>query len=189
MIHSLTGTILEIPQEQIVLDTGHNCAYVFYALDVDRVLGASGRYYVHFHLRQDHLSLYGFKEQAQCELFKTLLLVKGIGPKTALNILNKSSYKQLRKAIAQSDETLLLAIPGIGKRMASQIVLDLKGKIQLEEQASLFSYQDDVFDSLIAMGYTQIACKEAYLKVSPASHHDDKSLLLEMLRVLKEASI
>lgn len=187
MIHSLTGTVLETPKQAIILDTGHNCSYLVHALDVDRVHGLRGRFYVHFHLRQDQMTLFGFLEDEVCKLFKRLLDVKGCGPKTALNILNHSPHGEVIRAIQQQEETSLLAIPGIGKRMAAQILIDLKGKLtEFNPSNNNGPKKTEIIQSLTRMGYSQWECERVYLDLNLDTIDDEAKLIRLMLQHLKK---
>src|SRR5215218_9602600 len=89
----------------------------------------------YLHVRDDALQLYGFAEPAERELFEQLLSVSGVGPKVALAIVSGSTPRELRPAIALEDTTRFIAIPGIGKKTAQRVVLELKEKLGLEEEA------------------------------------------------------
>lgn len=189
MIHSLTGTVLDIHKDSIILDNGHNWSFTIFVRDCDRVQGFVGRIYVHFHLRQDHVSLFGFQDEQACRLFKVLIGVKGCGPKTAMNILNKCSISDLVVAIQTQQEWRLQQLPGIGKRMASQLILDLKGKLEgFEDLNTRPSYLLGVIDSLVSLGYGRNHCEKVSHHISASQHHDESSYLKLMLQGLKETS-
>src|SRR5215218_4319661 len=87
----------------------------------------------YLHVREDALQLYGFAEPAERELFEQLLSVSGVGPKVALAIVSGSTPAELRKAIVLGDITRFVAIPGVGKKTAERVVLELKEKLGLEQ--------------------------------------------------------
>jgi holliday junction DNA helicase RuvA len=93
--------------------------------------GAEVTVETHLHVREDALQLYGFAEPAERELFAELLTVSGVGPKVALAIVSGSSPEELRRAIALEDTARFQAIPGIGKKTAQRVVLELKEKLGL----------------------------------------------------------
>ena len=93
-------------------------------------VGSDVKLFTHLRVREDELSLYGFLTQEELRLFETLLTVSGIGPKVALNVLSSASSDTLRLAIAQGNVDVLTAIPGIGKKGAERMVLELKEKVQ-----------------------------------------------------------
>ncbi len=95
--------------------------------------------FVHTHVREDALDLYGFRSAAEKDLFLTLLSVNGIGPKLALNILSGADAGQLIQAILSGNKTFLSQIPGIGKKTAERIVLELADKIRKKSDAGLYA--------------------------------------------------
>lgn len=185
MIHSLTGTVLETPKNKIILDNGHNCSFSIFALDQDRVLGYSGRFYVHFHFRQDQMSLFGFKDEAICDVFKRLITVKGCGPKTAINILNHIQINSFIEAIHHKNDGLLMKIPGIGKKMAAQLILDLQNQFVAShnKQPSLINTVE-VMGALLALGYSKGACDLAYESIDLKAVTKEEQLLKLMLSQL-----
>jgi Holliday junction DNA helicase RuvA len=120
-------------------------------------VGTEVQLFTHLHVREDDLSLYGFSSEDQLRLFETLLTVSGIGPKVALGVLSSASADTLRLAIAQGNVEVLTAIPGIGKKTAQRLVLELKGKVDvsgLEELGELAPADGDVMNALINLGYS-----------------------------------
>lgn len=189
MIHSLTGTVLETPRNAIILDTGHNCSYFIHALDCDRVSGFVGCYYVHFHIRQETLNLYGFINPESCQLFKILLSVKGCGPKTALNILNHIECHDFVSAIRQEEEHLLMNIPGLGKRMAAQLFIDLRGKLNdFKTSNTEIKSSYDIILPLVQMGYKQKVCEKVFHSLDHSLILDEAHLLRLMLIELKKVA-
>lgn len=100
-------------------------------------------------------TLYGFKTLEEKGLFDSLLKVSGIGPKIALSILSSSSISRLKKAIEESDSKYLMSLPGIGKKNASQIILDLKGYLEKESEISLLDDDKNhlVYEGLKSLGF------------------------------------
>jgi len=131
MISRLRGTAVARNGERIVFDVGG----VGYALAVTptalRLAESGGEVSLdtYLHVREDTLQLYGFGEPAERELFEHLLAVSGVGPKVALAIVSGSPAAELRRAIVLEDTARFQAIPGIGKKTAERIVLELKEKI------------------------------------------------------------
>jgi Holliday junction DNA helicase RuvA len=134
MIASIRGTVLQVGSDHAVLETG-GVGFVIYApRQVLGGLGAPGdlaMLYTHLQVREDALTLYGFASVDQRQLFETLLGVTGIGPKVALSLLSSGPLDELRSAIAAGDIARLSRVPGIGKKTAERLVLELKGKIDL----------------------------------------------------------
>lgn len=189
MIHSLTGTVLDTQKDSIILDNGHNCSFLIQALDIDRVLGISGRFYVHFYMRQDHISLYGFRDEETLKLFKILIMVKGCGPKTALNILNHIDVARFVEVINLQKQVVLEGIPGIGKRMAAQLILDLKGKLKdFKADSSPIFDVSAIMNSLYQLGYRKDLCDQVYQTMDLSVSYDEQGFLKAMLKGLHQVN-
>jgi Holliday junction DNA helicase RuvA len=120
----------------------------------------------YLHVREDTLQLYGFADSRERELFVQLLGVNGVGPKVALAIVSGSRPDELRRAIVREDPARFQAIPGIGKKTAERIVLELKEKIG--ENADAFSSKElTARDALVGLGYTLIDAERALVDVDP----------------------
>ena len=108
------------------------------------------------HIREDENTLYGFLSAAEKDLFIKLISVKGLGPKTAMNMFSAMSMERILDAIETGDVALIKSLPGIGAKTASQIVLDLKGKlvqVSSTPKASVSAEVKDALDALKALGY------------------------------------
>lgn len=129
--------------------------------------GEQIKLFVHQHVREDALSLYGFKEFEQLETFELLISLSGIGPKLGLNILSTITPDDLRKAVAKTDVSVLSRIPGIGKKKASKIMLELSNKLDIEQSVSklLFSPEDQIaIEALKKLGFKTKEAHEAIEK-------------------------
>ena len=115
----------------------------------------------YLHVREDALQLYGFADAAERELFVQLLGVNGVGPKVALAIVSGSRPEELRRAIVREDAARFQAIPGIGKKTAERIVLELKEKIGLEVVADAPSGDLTARDALVELGYSIVDAERA----------------------------
>ena len=119
--------------------------------------GSEVMFYTYQHVREDAIQLFGFASLSEYDLFIRLIDVKGLGPKTAINILSVASVNALVQAIENNDVAYLKSMPGIGAKTAQQIVLDLKGKLVLHEQQQSSEPMSDVLhdasDALLALGY------------------------------------
>ena len=119
--------------------------------------GSEVMFYTYQHVREDAIQLFGFASLNEYDLFIRLIDVKGLGPKTAINILSVASVNALVQAIENNDVAYLKSMPGIGAKTAQQIVLDLKGKLVLHEQQQSSEPMSDVLhdasDALLALGY------------------------------------
>ncbi|HRC77278.1 MAG TPA: Holliday junction branch migration protein RuvA, partial [Kouleothrix sp.] len=135
MIASVRGTLLFIGVDHAVIETGGVGFQIFAPRNVLGNLGEIGaevRLYTHLHIREDLLALYGFASTDQRHLFETLLGVSGIGPKVALSLLSSSPADELRATIAGGDTARLARVPGIGKKTAERLVLELRGKLDVK---------------------------------------------------------
>jgi Holliday junction DNA helicase RuvA len=122
----------------------------------------------YLHVREDALQLYGFAEPAERELFELLLSVSGVGPKVALAILSSSTPGDLRRAIALEDTTRFVAIPGIGKKTAQRVVLELKEKLGPVEAIGESPGEELVArDALVELGYSIPEAERALAETDP----------------------
>jgi holliday junction DNA helicase RuvA len=123
----------------------------------------------YLHVREDALQLYGFAEAAERELFELLLSVSGVGPKVALAILSGSTPSDLRRAIALEDTTRFLAIPGIGRKTAQRVVLELKEKLgAVEEVGDSPAHELVARDALVELGYSVPEAERALASTDPS---------------------
>jgi Holliday junction DNA helicase RuvA len=126
----------------------------------------------HLHVREDALQLYGFAEPAERELFEQLLAVSGVGPKVALAIVSGYSPGELRRAIVREDAALFETIPGIGKKTAQRVVLELKEKITplaAVEAPHLGAGDGHIVarDALVELGYTVVEAEQRLAETDP----------------------
>lgn len=130
--------------------------------------GSSVFLWTHLAVRENSLEIFGFLEKEMLDTFELLITVSGIGPKSAVGILNVASPSMLRQAVARADTSHLTRVSGIGKKNAEKIVLELKGKLELtkdDEGADLRS-DEDALEALISLGYSERDSREALKKVS-----------------------
>jgi holliday junction DNA helicase RuvA len=125
----------------------------------------------YLHVREDALQLYGFADRSERELFVQLLGVNGIGPKVALAIVSGSPVAELRRAILREDSARFQAIPGIGKKTAERIVLELREKLGGEEAIGQDAGPDAPYlvarDALVELGWTVLDAERALSEVDP----------------------
>ena len=174
MIGRLTGKLVEKNPPQIVLDVNG----VGYELDVPMStfynLPAAGEKLTllcHFAVREDGHFLYGFLSEAERFAFRQLLKVSGIGARTALSVLSGLSVGDLAAAVAQQELGRLIKVPGIGKKTAERLLLELKGKLAESTGISLSAAVDDakqdILNALLALGYNEKEAAAA-MKALPA---------------------
>jgi holliday junction DNA helicase RuvA len=124
----------------------------------------------HLHVREDALQLYGFASADERELFEHLLSVSGVGPKVALAIVSGSTPAELRRAIVREDTARFQAIPGIGKKTAERVVLELREKIGVEADIVTVAAGGDALvarDALVELGYSVVEAERALADVDP----------------------
>ena len=121
----------------------------------------------YLHVREDTLQLYGFAEAAEREILEHLLSVSGVGPKVALAIVSGSTPKDLRRAIVLEDITRFVAIPGIGKKTAERVVLELKEKLGVLEEVGPASHELMARDALVELGYSLPEAERALATTDP----------------------
>jgi Holliday junction DNA helicase RuvA len=173
MIARLRGRPVASTAEGLVLDVG-GVGYLV-AATPSAVRSADGADEVtvetYLHVREDALQLYGFADRAERELFVQLLSVNGVGPKVALAIVSGSPPAELRRAIVLEDTARFQAIPGIGKKTAERIVLELKEKIAdvgVVEPAVAARGDLNARDALVELGYSLLDAEAALAHVDPS---------------------
>lgn len=183
MIGSLRGKVVEVHASFFLLEVGGvGYAVKASAPTLSQITAGEERFvYIHDHVREDARDLYGFLSRGEQELFERLLGVSGVGPKVALTLLSAGSADAVRRAILQGDLALLTSVPGVGKKTAQKIVLDLKG--QLVEDAELPPGDGEVVEALVTLGYSSAQARDA-LKAVPATVTDVSSRVREALRHL-----
>jgi Holliday junction DNA helicase RuvA len=161
MIAGIKGTIEAIGSNWVIIDVGGVSYRVFLptsTLSTLGVVGQGAKLHTHLHVREDNLTLYGFSAARELALFQTLITVSGIGPKLGLAMLSAMDVEQLTMAIASGDFAMLTAVPGIGKKTAERIVLELKDKIStgwmLAQDLDMVRGNGEVVAALTSLGYS-----------------------------------
>ncbi len=165
MIAYIKGTVLSKEDQALIVDVG-GLGYriaVTDAVNHKHPIGAPALLHLHYHLRENSAELYGFSEQEELEVFKLLLNVSGIGPKTALNVLNVCAVDAIHRAVGRGDASLLKQISGIGAKTAERIVMELKGKLRVSGVSLGIGDVGDgeIVDALVGLGYSQGAARSA----------------------------
>ena len=130
--------------------------------------------YTSLQVREDSLSLFGFPTEDERLTFDTLLGVSGIGARLALAMLDRFSPQALAQAIDAGDTRALATVPGVGRRTASRIVLELKGKLDLDFADAAASPDSDLVDALAALGYADAEAREALSGTDAAASDEDR---------------
>jgi len=170
MISHLTGTVIAENDKFITLDV-HGVGYKLFVTGETRKHASKTSetsVWTHLAVRENALDLYGFLEQAELEFFELLTTVSGIGPKTALGIMNIAAIETIVTAISKNDAGYLTKTSGVGNKNAQKIVLELKGKINdfHFEATENSNEENDAQDALQSLGYSQKEAREALKKVS-----------------------
>lgn len=173
MISHLRGQILMRGGDFVVIEVNGVGFRVRVPTSTLEKLGTEGdraELYTHLHVREDDLSLFGFSSDDELGLFELLLTVSGIGPKAALGVLSAAPPHMVRAAIAGGNLDVLTGIPGIGKKMAQRLVLELKGKIDMTELelAEVSPLDQEVVAALINLGYSAAEAQRAARAVPPS---------------------
>lgn len=176
MIASLRGRLLEKEPARVVIDV-HGVGYevsipttTFTALPTP---GDEVSLEIHTHVREDTLALYGFSSRQERRVFERLITISGIGPRLAVTILSGGSVDGLVGAIRRGDLARLTSIPGVGKKTAERIVVELKDKLQdLSAEAPKPAVESDVLSALENLGYSRALAEAA---VRRAVNGDDEA--------------
>jgi Holliday junction DNA helicase RuvA len=163
MIGFLQGKVLLTDNSSLLLDVNGVGYRVFAPLPVlvSVTKKASLSLFIHTHVREDHIILYGFKDENELFLFEKLTSVSGIGPKSALAMLSVHSPSSLSDAIERSDAEALSHTPGVGKKTAEKIILELKGKLSHLIGKEMNDTTLEVRLALEALGYSSKEIHEA----------------------------
>ena len=170
MISSLEGTIKHRGLNAIVVDVGGIGYKVAVTTEtaLEAISGSPVFLWTHLVVRETALELYGFLDKETLDVFELLITISGIGPKSALSILNVASPAMLRQAVASEDTTYLTRVSGIGKKNAEKIVLELKDKLKTtrEDRGVDMRSEGDALEALVSLGYSERDAREALKKVS-----------------------
>jgi holliday junction DNA helicase RuvA len=194
MIGYLEGTLRHKSPDYLIVDV-HGVGYIvhvplstFYELPDT---GGTAILYIHTHMREDALQLFGFRTNAEKEMFQYLISVNGVGPKLAVNILSGLSPDELRVALIQQDSHRLRSIPGVGKKTAERIFLELRDKVKAKDAkedepvwaspARMDTYSD-AHSALVNLGYRPVEAEKALKKAQ-----DELGENLSLENLLKEA--
>lgn len=192
MIASLDGTLVAKGSDFIII----NCNGVGYRVKVSRPLlvscgqpGDPVTLFTHLAVRENEMTLYGMRTLEELELFELLLEVSGVGPKAGLALLSALEPSAIATAIASEQPELLTRVPGIGKRTAERIVLDLKNKIGpfavgLAPAATATATDADAISALTALGYSVAEAQKALSGLDPSL--DLEARLFQALQRLSE---
>ena len=174
MIGRITGTLAEKSPPQLLIDVGG----VGYEVDVPMStfynlpgLGERVTLLTHFVVREDAQLLYGFLTHEERATFRELVKISGVGPRTALSILSGLSVADLSQAVSRQEAGRLVKVPGIGKKTAERLLLELKGKLgpdlALPAASAVSDAQADIAQALVALGYNERDANAALKALPP----------------------
>lgn len=179
MLHSISGKLALKADRFAVIEAGGLGLKISMSARTIALLpsiGAEIKLFCHLHVREDSLDLYGFPTPEELNFFELLISVSGVGPRSALSIMDVSELKNLSAAIKEGRPDLLTRASGIGRKTAERIILDLKGKVSSEKSEMMVGKMEvdaDLVETLVGLGYRRDQAKAALGKV------DEKILNLE----------
>lgn len=189
MINSIRGKIILKTEKFLTVETagvGYKISLSPDTLSKVKKTGEEIFLWIHTHVREDILDLYGFLDYSELEFFEMLINVSGIGPKGALSILGITSTETLSKAISTGDTSYLTKVSGIGKKTAEKIVIELRDKLANKmkggEEGVSLQGELDALEALKSLGYSQNQAREALKNVSPELNTNAK--IREALKIL-----
>lgn len=202
MIAYIKGKVAEILEDRVILEAGAMGYNLFMPMaSAEAVLkrGDDVKLYTHLHVREDVMQLFGFLTKDDLHTFQLLLGVNGIGPKAALGILSGLTADELRFAVLSEDVKTISKAPGVGKKTAQKLILELKDKMDLQEafdlktqhvqeaqgdMADLSDARKEAVEALTALGYSGADALKAVKRVEMTSGMDVETLLKAALKNL-----
>lgn len=198
MIRFIKGELEETTDNTVILENNGIGFEIFVPENVMAQMpqiGSEVKIHTYFHVREDAMQLFGFLTKSDLRMFELLITVNGIGPKGALGILSIFSADELRMSIFAGDAKTISKAPGIGKKTAEKLILELKDKIKFEDSiqsyANLSSKTDkdiqtmaraDAIEALVALGYSQTESVKAVQGVVFENNMDSETVLKEALK-------
>ena len=203
MISFIKGYIVETTENSVILETdsiGYEIFMTGPAIEETSRMQDKIKIYTYFHVREDAMQLYGFLSRDDLEMFRLLLNVNGIGPKAAMGVLAAITADELRFAVLSDDVKTISQAPGIGKKTAQKLILELKDKLKLEDafekklahqeenlslkDTSLRDSRQEAVEALTALGYSSANALRAVRQVSEETGDDVEAILKAALKQL-----
>jgi Holliday junction DNA helicase RuvA len=189
VIASLTGLVLSSSNGQIVIDV-QSVGYLVHSRSQTVAAispGDSVSFFTSLVVREDAWTLFGFESKQELEVFELLRSVNGVGPKSALSILNQMSVEQVAQAVSDESDESFKAVSGIGTKTAKLITLTLAGKLMASgSKASTLSISEGAVSALVGLGWSERQSRDALQQVA-TKDMTDKQLLKSALQVLSKA--
>ena len=203
MISFIKGYVAETTENSVILETdsiGYEIFMTGPAIEETSRMQDKIKIYTYFHVREDTMQLYGFLSRDDLEMFRLLLNVNGIGPKAAMGVLAAITADELRFAVLSDDVKTISRAPGIGKKTAQKLILELKDKLKLEDafekkldhqeenlslaDTSLRDSRQEAVEALTALGYSSTDALRAVRQVSEETGDDVEAILKAALKQL-----
>ena len=203
MISFIKGYVAETTENSVILETdsiGYEIFMTGPAIEETSRMQDKIKIYTYFHVREDVMQLYGFLSRDDLEMFRLLLNVNGIGPKAAMGVLAAITADELRFAVLSDDVKTISRAPGIGKKTAQKLILELKDKLKLEDafekklahqeenlslkDTSLRDSRQEAVEALTALGYSSANALRAVRQVSEETGDDVEAILKAALKQL-----
>ena len=178
MVAYIKGTVEQITEQSVIMDN-NGIGYIINtsASTISRLpgTGETAIIFTHMQVKEDDISLYGFSSREEIRLFQLFISISGIGPKVAMAILGTLSAEQIYIAIAGQDAAAFSKVPGVGKKTAQRITLELQDKVELKESdisvrdmfaGAASSEKQDAIEALLALGYSRSETMKAVLSVA-----------------------
>lgn len=204
MISFIRGVAAEVTESSVIVETGGIGYEIFMtgtAMEQAVRKGQEIKIHTYFHVREDAMQLYGFLTRDDLQMFKLLLGVNGIGPKAALGVMSGITADELRFAVLSDDVKTISKAPGIGRKTAQKLILELKDKLKLEDAfekkyaheqetaalsggEALYDGRKEAVEALTALGYSSTDALRAVRKVTDVDPEDVEALLKAALKNL-----
>ncbi|HOX95959.1 MAG TPA: Holliday junction branch migration protein RuvA [Candidatus Woesebacteria bacterium] len=170
MIGYLEGTVKYATQGRIILFANGIGFTVNLPHNLNFLENQNAKLFIHTHIREDNLALFGFGTPEDLDLFELLITVSGVGPKIALTMLSSSTGENIKKAISESNLQFFSSISGVGKKTAQKIILDLKSKISKGDvNLGNLEGNSELVDSLLALGFQKSEITGVFSQIDSSS--------------------
>ena len=191
MIAKVTGKFDRVYKNSLIVDVagiGFKIAVPARILNRKAAQGETVSLYTYTYVREDTLSLYGFDTLEELSLFETLLAIAGVGPKTALSVISSGGRDEIAQAILNGDVDFFTTIPGVGRKTAQRIIIDLKATLGADKGTDLFevvspAYEETV-QALRQFGFTQAEARESLRTIKGKGKMTTEQLIKEALKTI-----
>jgi holliday junction DNA helicase RuvA len=187
VIAFLEGTLVEKGADRVVLavnGTGYEVLVASGTLAALPPPGKPSRLYTRLQVREDAMVLFGFASPDERALFDQLVTVGGVGPKLAMAILSVLSPESLRRAIATGDADALTLVPGVGKKVAARVILDLRDRMGVGGEPAVTGSLAEVREALLALGISGQEARDVLVSLGPDDDRPVEELLREALQTV-----